>query len=350
MIEIGLRTPLPDGVSAGRPASAEVTFTDRPYVVANDYNVLSELRARITGGAVISTGVSPRVDQLEGASNLDKTSNYLAFEVLPRFGPRQDPDARRDRHFYLEPLVNVRLTTIPIAAAGSEATTVQAPDASFLRSQKSAQVQLGAVGNIASFFTWSGDADKQYHWGVGIVARKIFQSVTATQRTQRVWNIDDGLYDAETFGFRLTLRERSGNAPRWMPVAYVDASVGKFQSLEHVTGSTPDAKNCLMSPVMCLEGALPPEDAFETDQMLRLYIETRLFMDPYYFGFDLNNGAGLDDFRRDELQDLARRVACRSAAHRGASAPLARSNEDLGRRVRRCLPADANDPADHDDD
>ena len=297
MIELGLGGTLPDGVSAGRPATATVTFTDNPDAVASDYNVLSELRARITGGVVIANGSSPRVDQVEGASQLDQTSNYLAFEVIPRFGPPQDPDAPRDRHVYLEPFVNVRLTTIPVASAGSDAATVKAPDASILQSQKTAQVQLGAVGNLASFFIRSGGADKQYHWGVGIVARKIFQSVTATQRTRRVWNIDDDLYDAHTVGVRLTLRERSGNARRWMPVAYIDVSHGKFQNLESVTGVTEDATNCLMSPGMCLERGLPPEDAFHTEEEDRLYVEARMFIDPLYFGFDLNNGAGLDDFR-----------------------------------------------------
>ena len=304
-IVIGFASPLPAGVHVGRPATAQVTFVDDPPVVTSDYNVLNALRARFTGGVVIFNR-SPRMPLTtpddDGVSQFGQASPYLALEVQPRIGPVQNLEEPKDRHFYLEPFVNVRLTAIPVVGASSNAgQKIGVPAASFLQSQKSAQVQLGTVLNFASFGGSSaiGGDDKQHHWGLGIVTRGMFQSVTSTQRTLRVWNIDDDLYDARTAGFRLTLHERRRTARSWMPVAYIDASVGWFQNFEVVKPVSDDARDCLAEPSACLEkGDLrPAEEEFRPDQKARLYVEGRMFVDPFYIGFDLNNGEGLDDLR-----------------------------------------------------
>lgn len=305
-IVLGFASPLPAGVQVGRPATAQVTFIDgSPVVTTSGYNVLNALRARFTGGVVIFNG-SPRMPLTnpddDGAPLFGQASPYLALEVQPRIGPVQNPEEPKDHHFYLEPFVNVRLTTIPVVGASSSAgQKIGVPAASFLQSQKSAQVQLGTVFNLVSFGSLSavGGDDKQHHWGLGIVTRGMFQSVTSTQRTLRVWNIDDDLYDARTAGVRLTLHERRRTARSWMPVAYIDASIGWFQNFEVVSAGSDDASDCLAKPSACLKkGNLRPgEEDFHTSQKPRLYVEGRMFIDPFYIGFDLNNGKGLDDLR-----------------------------------------------------
>ena len=119
--------------------------------------------------------------------------------------------------------------------------------------------------------------------------RFILQRVSDTQRTRRVWNADDDLYDAHTFGGRITLYERAQGAARWMPAAYFDISVGWFQSFETVTVSenetiTPEERlrvdACLQAPFECLAKQLPPEDHFAISKKKRVYVEGRVFINP----------------------------------------------------------------------
>lgn len=307
---------LPVGVVAGNPATAEVTTVDANASPTG--NVLDALRARVTGGAVffngrptIAQGAGENAPRLE-SPQFAQASSYLAFTAQPRVWTSSIP---RDGGGYprasLEPLIDVRLTTIPVKGAGSSAVTnagIQAPDASFLQSQKSAEVQLGAIvnGNFGGF----GIGNARFHWALGGSLRGILQSVTDVQRTLRIWNIDDDLYDAWTVGLRLTLNQRFERSPIWMPTAYVDVSLGRFQNYELVrecrstdggecSGNEDDwglAEKCLSAPFDCLT-APPREDAFFGDRKLRMYIEARVFIAPVYLGFDINNGDGYDDVR-----------------------------------------------------
>ena len=289
-IAIGFE-PLPVGVVAGNPATAEVTTIDAS--ASPTRNVLDALRARVTGGAVFFNG-RPTIaqDPGENAPRLEspqfaQASSYLAFTAQPRVWtsawklPSSIPnDGGGYPRVSREPLIDVRLTTIPVKGAGSSAVTnagIQAPDASFLQSQKSAEVQLGAIVNRN--FGGFGIGDARFHWALGGSLRGILQSVTDVQRTLRIWNIDDDLYDAWTAGLRLTLNQRSERSPIWMPTAYVDVSMGRFQNYEFVRecritdgGECPGnendwllAENCLSAPFDCLTDP-PREDAYFRDK------------------------------------------------------------------------------------
>ena len=304
-ITIGFGTPLPTGVVAGTPSSTTVRIIDDPMNSARD--VLEALRARVTGGAVFFNG-RPTIIYDEGGSPLrfespqfGQTSAYLAFEAQPSVLILGVPtDGRGYPRFSLEPLVNVRLTTIPVKGVQSGAIsngTIQQPNPSyFLQSQKAAQVQLGTLANVN--FGGFGTGDSRFHWALGPVYRTIFQSVTDEQRTVRIWNVDDDLYDAQVGGLRLALNERSMSGGGWMPTAYIDISAGKFQNFETATPNKKNehAKMCFKTPRACLSNP-PSEDHFTTKKEYRLYVEARVFIKSVYLGFDLNNGHGYDDLR-----------------------------------------------------
>lgn len=307
---------LPRRIVAGCPAAATVKIIDAPANPARD--VLEALRARVTGGAAFFSGTTKIVQGKEENTVTFKTpqfgqaSPYLAFEAQPSVAAWRRNDSGDYHHISLEPLVNVRLTTIPVRGAGTSTSTIeiiQAPEASFLQSQKVAQVQLGAFGSIN--FGGFGVNGTRFHWAVGPTYRSMFQSVTDEQRAWRIWNIDDDLYDAWVVGVRLALNERSESSRGWMPTAYIDISRGKFQnfefarprwtsekdkcSMENTNGRT-CAKMCLEMPLKCITNP-PPEDAFITEKKCRTYIEGRIFFKSIYLGFDLNNGDGYDDLR-----------------------------------------------------
>ncbi|MSO21181.1 MAG: hypothetical protein EXQ56_12135 [Acidobacteria bacterium] len=202
---------------------------------------------------------------------------------------------------YIEPFVNVRLTTIPVAGAASEGGKIIAPTAAFLQSQKAEQVQFGIL--VSYNFGLREVGSKQFHWGLGPTFQWGAQSVTDTQRTTRVWNIQDDLYDSYLGGLRLTLysADKESTKKDWSPAAYFDFSLGKFQSFETASAVTvkSDADNCLKDPSVCLgkPEPLPPRKDYNLEKRLRGYAEVRLFLKNAYFGFDLNNGRGHDDLR-----------------------------------------------------
>lgn len=315
-IAIGFQRPLPENVVAGLPATTNVTMVDSSTTPAS--NVIQALRARVTAGAVFFNGKpmvvadpgseTPRLESAQFAH----ASSYLALSAQPRvwrFGTADDRGGYSP--LSIEPLLNLRLTTIPVQGAGSGATTsdgIRVPDASFLQSQKSAEVQLGVLTSLN--FGAFGIGDARFHWTVGGGYRTIFQSVTDAQRALRIWNVDDDLYDAHVVGLRLALNEKSESSGVWMPAAYVDIAGGWFQNFEIVTPCNPTVSNCgatspdnlayaakcLAMPAHCLASP-PSEDAFRTVEKRRLYVEARVFLKPVYVGFDINNGHGYDDVR-----------------------------------------------------
>ena len=303
-----------------------VTVTDVLETETYDESLIAALRARITGGAVFFNGV-PRLVKSTVVNNgvqtptasfesaqFSQASYYLAFEVQPILATATWGDQRGYDRFYLEPFVNVRLTTIPVAgpaemdamvegqeengASGtSEDGSLLTPPPSnvLLQSQKAALLQFGAVGsfNFGKFDV----GNTHFHWGGGPTFRFSFQSVTDAQRTLRVWNINDDLYDAWTFGGRLTLYGSRDNG-RWMPSSYLDISWGKFQSFELPTGGlSKSTTECLENARKCLATGLPRQDLFKLEEKGRWYIEGRVFFQSLYVGFDINNGDGHDDLR-----------------------------------------------------
>ena len=289
-----------------------------------DESLVEALGARITAGAVffnemprlvrgtVTKNGEQRPTATFESAEFSQASYYLAFEAQPRLvGRRRPQEGDGHRRFYLEPFVNVRLTTIPVAGppqvdagvGGEEtgssgsigASSLRAPAGALLQSRKAAQVQFGTV---ASFNFGKFTIKKStFHWGIGPMFRVGLQSVTDAQRTLRVWNIADDLYDAWTTGLRFTLYGRRDSS-RWMPSAYLDISRGKFQNFEFPSGSaTSDARGCLAIPRECLAKGPPAKDQFGLQKRWRWYIEGRVFFQRLYLGFDINNGHGRDDLR-----------------------------------------------------
>lgn len=299
-----------------------------------DENVLAAIRARITGGAIFFNGAATVVKNAAGTSGsfqsnqFAQASTYLAFEAQPRLWTfdlgwcdkvlestdavkvdncRQAREAliaaRGYSRYYVDPFVNARLTAIPVAGASPvSGATIEAPSATFLQSQKAAQLQLGAVSgfNFGRFAIKSSD----FHWGLGPIIRVTLQSVTDSQRALRMWDIDNDVFKQWALGGRVTLFERDGyvaDSPRrgWAPAAYVDVSFGKFENFETAQGNTDAAKACLRNPGACLVQAsgVPDEKQFDIANDTRTYMEGRVFLQYLYLGFDLNTGRGPDDLR-----------------------------------------------------
>ena len=319
---------LPPAVILGTPTTATIVLVDN---TSSRPTVLEVLRARVTGGAIFFNGPPQIVKSDDGRTahfqspDSNQASTYLAFEAQPRW-------------WKVDGLLSARLTTL--AVKDTQSTTdnqsLPIPDASIIYTPTSAQWQFGAAINIHNFGDFSG-GNTRFQWGVGLpVYRLILQRVSDTQRTRRVWNNDDDLYDAHTIGARLTLYERPQRTIAWMPAAYLDVSLGWFQNFETVAPN-PDlpadgkrrVTHCLRRPSECLATQLPPKGDFKVVTHPRLYIEGRVFINKsLYLGFDLNNGPGPDFFQlsagwtinlntlfpRPSLEDLNR--------HRGGAVPF----------------------------
>ena len=315
--------PITRAISQTVTKPITVTVTDVLETETYDESLIAALRARITSGAVFFNGV-PRLVKSTVVNNEKQTqtasfesaqfsqaSYYLAFEVQPILATATWGDQRGYDRFYFEPFVNVRLTTIPVAGpaqmdamvggqeedgeSGTSEDSSSPPPNVLLQSQKAALLQFGAVGsfNFGKFDV----GNTHFHWGGGPTFRFSFQSVTDAQRTLRVWNINDDLYDAWTLGGRLTLYG-SRDTGRWMPSSYLDISWGKFQSFEVPTGTLSNiATKCLENVRECLATGLPQRDMFKLEEKGRWYIEGRVFFQSIYVGFDINNGHEHDDLR-----------------------------------------------------
>ena len=266
--------------------------------------VMDALRARLTGGAVFFGDSTLVRDESAGTAQyaspqFNAASPYLAFEVQPRLWPTTDPLARDSyRRVYLEGIANMRLTAIGATGAAVGDAGILRPDASVLKSQKSAQLQLGALLSInGRGFDVLGT---RFHWGWGPIYRRMFQTVTDAQRNRRVWNAEDDLYDAHTIGMRFSLYSRPEDSPTswgWTPTAYIDFTSGLFENFELVRGDSDAVRECLANPALCLGSGAPPIADFSVKQKWRTYIEGRVFIQSIYLGFDLNNGEGPDDMR-----------------------------------------------------
>ncbi len=274
----------------------------------SDASTLCALRARISGGVVISNG-SPQVSTPAGTTTptitspqFSEASAYLAFETQPRlFSCCATTSTRSYKRLYVDPLLNVRLTTIGVNAnAITKETPIAAPDASLIQSQKAAQVQFGALASIN--FGGFDIGNSRFHWGVGPAIKFSLQNVTDSQRATRIWNLRDDLYDVQEGAFRLALYRREEESSSdddkkvWTPTAFVDIGWGRFQNFETVTGNTDAAKACLQTPAPCLSSPRP-ETEYTVTRPNRLHLEGRLYLGHIYVGLDINNGKGPDDMR-----------------------------------------------------
>ena len=269
-----------------------------------DIPVLAALGSRFSGGTVIGNGpleVTPAV--LDDAGNIttnamvstqqfSQAATYLAFEMQPVWRVIGKTDPRVS----VSPIVNARLTTIAVA----DPTLIAEPNDSFLQSEKAVQFQFGGVVDIhAKSFTLG---KKRLRWSFGPIFRFMQQSVTDSERTARIWNLEDDLFEAWTAGGRISLfHERDvAESKLWRPVAYIDFSKGSFENYEQARfGGTPAADNCLRELNQCLVLGrdLPSEDEYNLSNRRRLYVESRLMLKYIYLGFDLNSGPQGDDVR-----------------------------------------------------
>jgi len=306
-LTIALWMPCAALAQAPAPTPAP-TPTPEVKVTSTDRDILAALRAQVTGGAIFFNGAPQLVVTGEGdaatatfrSPQFSQASTYFSFEAQPElFAFGTDTGYRR---VTIEPIVNFRMTAIPVSDGTDEKTdttkAITAPDASFLQSQKAAQVQLG--GQIGVHFPGMDMADTLFHWSISLSARRSFASVTDEQRQKRVWDIDDDLFGSNLIGGRLTLYHQSKKKAEgkvWTPGAYIDAGFGWFESFEIASGLTPAARDCLGNRSACLAGTIPSQDEFATDRKRRFYAEARLLLKNLYLGIDINNGAGRDDMR-----------------------------------------------------
>jgi hypothetical protein len=91
-------------------------------------------------------------------------------------------------------------------------------------------------------------------------------------------------------------------------VFYIDVSRGKFENYETPIGVTANGKACLANLGSCaVLGATAPASGpallkvlgsdFGSSRPYRTYIESRLYLKGFHFGFEVNNGSGIDDMR-----------------------------------------------------
>jgi hypothetical protein len=319
-----------DVAQNAQEVGTQATAPDLPVLTESDSVTLAALRARITGGAILSNGDPAIVKTGDGdeqtatvtSDQFSQAAMYLAFETQPSLLAFKDSESLRASRVYLEPFLDLRLTTIPVAGAPA-IQRIEAPDAAFVQSQKAVQVQGGLLLSYNFGAFEMGGA--RFHWGIAPVFRAGFQSVTDSYRAVRVWNFDDDLFDNETGGVRLILYKgpsKAGFVParEWMPTAYLEFSLGQFQNFETATAKAgPDQEvvaDCLAQPARCLANGLPsgdPKTLYDLhSQKNRIYIEGRLALNYLYLGFDINNGDGGDDLRvigglTFDIQQLFRR-------------------------------------------
>lgn len=300
-------TAVADAVEAGvseAVTTARAALVPPPPLTEADKDVLAALGLRLSGGSIMSNG-HLQATPANGSTPASVSSKpfgeaavYLAVEAQPAlFGGRGDVGESGYGGQYLDPFLNLRLTTVGVAAP---TTTVAAPDTSFVESQKSAQFQLGVAYSL-NFGGFSVN-HSSFHWGVGPVVRFGFQSVTDSQRAVRIWNLQDDLYDSQSLGGRLALFKRTDQAAGstrrpWVPAAFVDVTWGHFQNFDVARGRGEKAQACITSPAPCI--AKPdPDLTYDIDKAWRrLNIEARMYLDYVYLGLELNNGKGGDDLR-----------------------------------------------------
>lgn len=247
-----------------------------------------------TGETSTSTVVSPQFSE---------ASAYLAFESQPHlFGLGKTDTNFKFKKWYVDPLFNVRLTSIGVNAnAITKDGLITSPDASLLQSQKAVQVQFGGLASVN--FGGFGIGKSNFHWGAGPFFKAGFQNVTDSQRATRIWNLRDDLYDTHEVGFRFSLYQREEQSATaddkkiWSPAAFVDFGLGQFQNFETVVGNTDLAKKCFTDPTNPCLAKPRPETEFTVTKPIRLHMEARLYLGYIYVGLDINNGEGPDDMR-----------------------------------------------------
>ncbi len=307
-------------------AGAQAASPDLPITTDADEDVLAALRIRLVGGAILSNGgydlTTTVVNGVTTASlksnQFSESTAYLAVESQPRLAsfdwkdcsdreaplnqaPCQPTQRRGYHRYYFDGLLNARLTSIAVSKAGP----VSAPGTEFLASEKAAHTQIGLL--LGRNFGGFEAGNSRFHWGLAGTFQVGFQSVTDSNRSVRVWNLADDVYESYAGGARLTLFQNSGRVRDtvrhgWSPTAYLDVTIGNFQNFHT---ATPDltketgeaAKQCLSNPASCLAGTVLGRDAYVITRKPRASIVSRLMLAFAYLGMDLNLGSGRDDMR-----------------------------------------------------
>ena len=272
-------------------------------------DIVEKLRAQMSAGIILSNATE-RLNlgstATQGSSNqFSKANLYLSLELLPDVISEWKPFGTAATGttaavpgivgFFIDPLINVRLTTVGVNVVPQ--TGVPLFDASkFLPSQKAAVIQLGGIAGIT--FKESG----LLRWQLGYIERSVVQSITESEKASRFWDPDDDLYTAYTHGVRLTLAGKKSET--WRPVFYIDVSKGTFENFEFPAAVTANGRACLNSLANCAVLGNTAADAlkvlatdFKGQRFSRTYVESRLYLGGFHFGFEVNNGSGIDDMR-----------------------------------------------------
>ena len=266
---------------------------------SDDKMILSLLRANVTAGVVLANATH-RLNLQAPAQALSgepftKANLYMALDMMPAIlGPEK---------CVVDPIVNIRLSSVGVNTSTGDASS-GFDSSAFIQSQKAATIHLGGV--IGPYFPVVAlGSNDRFRWSGGFIGRYVLQSITGSEKALRIWDVDD-IYSAYTFGARFSLMDKT-KRNTWTPVFYLDVSRGKFENYEIATPMTPKARKCAKDIQECrkmpTEGGPPSlismigEEDFALKRPLRTYIEARLYLKGFHFGFDLNNGEGIDDVR-----------------------------------------------------
>ncbi len=267
---------------------------------SDDKTVLSLLRANATAGVVLANSTHRLNLQApaQAGSNepFTKANLYMALDLMPAI---VDPE----RECVVDPIVNIRLSSVGVKTSTGDASG-GFDSSAFIQSQKAATIHLGGV--VGRYFPVAAlGSNDRYQWSGGFIGRYVLQSITGSEKALRIWDVDD-IYSAYTFGGRFSLMDKA-KRNTWSPVFYVDVSYGKFENYEIATPLTPNAMKCARDIQKCrtmpTKRRGPPlismieEKDFTRKRPWRTYIESRLYLKGIHFGFDLNNGEGIDDLR-----------------------------------------------------
>ena len=267
----------------------------------DDNTVLDLLGANVSAGVVLANS-SERLNsqvpaQVEPGGQFTRANLYLALDMMPNIRNFENKQLLQ-----IDPIVNIRLSSVGLNTSTGGADSGFGANA-FIQSQKAATIHLGSVVG-KSFPAGNRNSERRFKWSIGAIGRYVLQSITDSEKALRIWDVDD-LYMGYSIGGRFSLLGKRKRGA-WAPVFYVDVSRGKFENFEMATPKTHHAKKCAEDVQECRSEPSDDgsplihrigEEDFDLIRPSRTYIESRLYLRGFHFGFDLNNGTGHDGLR-----------------------------------------------------
>ena len=167
----------------------------------DDDTVLDLLRAHVSAGVVLANSSQRLNDQVpaqvEPGGQFTKANLYLALDMMPDI----PPSVEKHPLFQVDPLVNIRLSSVGVNTSTGDANT-GFKASTFIQSQKAAEIHLGGVVG-PHFSVGKPGLASRFKWSFGMIGRLIFQSITDSEKALRIWDVDD-IYHAYMVGGRFS--------------------------------------------------------------------------------------------------------------------------------------------------